>query len=148
MSLEGVLLTGMGLDLLGGEQQASAVKESARYNAAVAKEDVKLIQLSEKEAIVDTRFQGASDIANIESAAAASGVTVSSGSALDAIRFQAEQNARTEFAIGMESRVAQRNRLAGSKLETIKAKDAVKGIRLGAASNVLTTSASFYAAGK
>jgi len=139
---------GIGLGVVGSMQQADAVKESARYNEAQAKEDVKLIQLSEKQALRDTRFQGASDLANIQATSAASGVSVSTGSALDAIRFQAEQNARNEFAVGMESRVAQQNRLAGASLETVKAKSTAQGIYLGAASSALSTGTSYYAASK
>lgn len=146
MGLLGVLGAGLGISILGAHNQAEAVKDSARFNAAQAEEDVKLIQLSEKHALRDTRFQGVSDLANIESAIAASGVNVSTGSALSAIRFQAEENSRNESAIALESRIAQQNRRTGATLEVIKARNQASGIMLGAAGQALSTGATFAAA--
>lgn len=146
MTLAAVVGTGIGLDLLGGAQSAQAAEDSAAFNAAQAEEDIKLLKINEGQAMRDTRFQGASDLGSIQSAQVASGVKVSSGSALDAIRFQAEQNARNEFNIQLGSKVAQQNRRTGAALGLIEAKNRGQAFILGAAGSALTTGATFAAA--
>lgn len=146
MVVAAVAAAGIGLTLLGGMQTAQAQEDSAEYNAAQAEEDIKLLKVSEGQAMRDTRFQGASDLASVQSAQAASGVSVSSGSALNAIRFQAEQNARNEFNIQLESRVAQQNRRSGAALGTIEARNRGQAAMLGAAGSALSQGAAFQAA--
>ena len=141
-------LIGLGVGLLGADQQAEAVKDSARYNAEQAEEDIKLLKVGESQAVRDARFQGSSDLAAIESATASSGVSVNQGSALDAIRFQAEQNAREEFNIRLQTSVSAQNRRAGAALELQKASNDARGIRMGAAGNALSSGASLYMAGQ
>lgn len=146
MALAAVVGVGIGMSLLGAKQSGEAAKDSAAFNAAQAEEDIKLLKVNEGQAMRDTRFQGASDIAEIQSTQAASGVDVSAGSALAAVRFQAEQNARNEFNIQLESRVAQQNRRSGAALGKIEAKNRSKALLLGAAGSALSTGAQFAAA--
>lgn len=141
-------LIGMGLNILGAEQEGEAIKDSARFNAAQAEEDIKLLKVGENQAIRDARFQGSSDLAAIEAASAVSGVKVGEGSALDAIRFQAEQNAREEFKIRLETKVATQNRRAGAALEIAQANNRAQGIRLGAAGQALSSGTALAMAGR
>ena len=141
-------LIGMGISLLGAEQEAEAIKDSARFNAAQAEEDIKLLKVGENQAIQDARFLGASDLASIEAASAVSGVKVGEGSALDAIRFQAEENAREEFKIRLQTRVAAQNRRAGAALEVAQATNRARGVRLGAAGQALQSGTSLALAGR
>lgn len=146
MAVAAVAAAGIGLTLLGGVQTARAQEDSAAFNAAQAEEDIKLLKVSEGQALRDTRFQGAGDLASIQSAQAASGVTVGTGSALNAIRFQAEQNARNEFNIQLQSKVAQQQRRTGAELGTIEARNRGQAALLGAAGSALSQGASFQAA--
>jgi len=141
-------LIGMGVSLLGASDAAEATKDSARYNAEQAEQDIKLLKVGENQAVRDARFQGASDLAAIEGVSAASGVKVNEGSALDAIRFQAEQNAREEFNIQLQTKVSAQNRRAGAALELQKARNESRGIMMGAAGQTLSSGASLYMAGQ
>jgi len=143
-----VALAGMGLGLLGAQQDAEAVKDSARYNAEQAEEDIKLLEINENMALADARYQGASDLAAIEGVTSASGVKVGEGSALSAIRFQAEQNAQEEFNIKLQTKVAAQNRRAGAALETQRASNQARSIKMGAAGNALSQGANLYMAGQ
>ena len=143
-----VALAGMGLGLLGAEQDAEATKDSARYNAEQAEEDIKLLEINEDMALADARYQGASDLAAITATSAASGVKVGEGSALSAIRFQAEQNAKEEFNIQLQTQVAAQNRRSGAALETQRAGNEARSIRMRAAGSALTSGASIYMAGQ
>lgn len=145
MSTGAALGVGIGLSLLGGVYQGQAAEDSAEYNMAQAEQDVKLLQVQEGQAMASTRRQGAADIGAIEAAQAVSGIQMGTGSALDAIRFQAEQNSRNEFNLLMESQVAQQNRLAGGELGLIEASNASMGAMMGAGGQAISTVASYRA---
>ena len=142
----GALLgVGIGLSLLGGISGAASARESARYNAAAAEQDIKLMKFAGKQAMRDARFQGASDIGAIETTVATSGVKME-GSALDAIMWQSEQNAQNEYNVALETDVQIANRRSGAALNTASARDAATGMILGAAGSALSTGA-MYARG-
>ena len=146
MSVGALVGTGIGLSLLGSSQQAEGARDAARFNERVALEDIKLIQTEERQKRRLQREAGGRQLGAIQAAAASSGVSAASGSALDALAEQAAVNARNEFLIGFESELAQARTLQAARQGSISARNQAAGFMLSGLGSAIGTGATFLAA--
>lgn len=129
---------GLGLQVLGGMNQAKATEQAAAFNAAAAVEDVKMLRIEGIHKLGVMREQGAKTVGSIVATGAKSGVNVNSGSMLTAITKQASINAENEFLLGLEVQFATTRIKNQAALGASSAANQAAGFRLGAAGTALS----------
>lgn len=146
MALGALVGASIGLSILGAGHKSKSSKDTQKYNEAVAREDVKLIEAESRQKQRQARRAGARQLGAIQAAAASSGVSSSSGSALDAVLNQVGINAENEFNIAFESDMAKTRTMNASKVAGTAAANARTGFVLGAISDSLGAATTYYAA--
>lgn len=131
--------------MLGAGHNIKSEKDTRRYNLEVAREDVKLIDAESKQKQRLIRRQGARNTGVIQARAAAAGVSISSGSALDTVLEQVRVNAENEFNTAFEAEIAKTRTLNAAQLGAAASQNRQTGYVLGAIGDSLNTATTYFA---
>lgn len=133
----GLSLLGMGQQMQAREQSAAAAEQQAEWNAEMAQEDIKVVQLQSNLERANLRRAFAAHGASMEARTAASGARVGAGSPALALVQNARGMAEAEALAQMEAESAERRLESGATMTEIQGQMAASAQRRAMAADVI-----------